>query len=659
MLRSKNRVLLLAGGGVALALGIGAVLFVRLDRAVTRAASPDTLRASRFRPLAFRPAAPARRTAPADDGAFGAAAAPRAAELYGDGTVSAATVADGVLWTGGGSGLERLATSAGSAASAASTTSGASADPSRSTARLDVRQGLPSLRVSALASWRGVPVFALERRGWGRVAGTTVELATSGWGDLQVRALAESPGGELLIGARQGLFRAAAGAAELEKLDGSPVRALALLPDGSAVCGGESGLRIVSPAGIARVVGTPDPWIESVGVAAGRIWAATPVGVASASSASIPLALEAHPRGADATSGTATADGWAFVPPDDPPRVATLLPDGGRREEGTRVRIGRLLAAEGTLLGDGPDGLLRRDRERGWVLVAPRPKGSLPLPHVAALASAGDSVWAGFFDGGVARTDGRGTPAWTVVSGREAWGVNALLPAGGALFAATLRGAFRIEGARATAIAGAGAAFSLAATTSGLAVGYAQGVALPDHRLLSAFHGLPGNQAYALASAARGEGLWVGTPTGLGRVQGRRVTSRVVPGEGKLPNPWVTALLDEGESLLVATYGGGVARRRGEGRDERWEPFPETAGLKVNAGALALDREGRVLIGTMGHGVLRTDRARTRFEPLPLPLPSPDVFSLAFFPADSPEALLVGTDEGLLRLPLPAEPETR
>jgi len=227
---------------------------------------------------------------------------------------------------------------------------------------------------------------------------------------------------------------------------------------------------------------------------------------------------------------------------------------------------------------------------------------------------------------------------------------------GGVLYAATLRGAFRLAGGEARPLEGAGAAFALAATGSGLAVGYGLGVLLPEKRLLSAYHGLPGNQAYALA--ASGEELWVGTPTGLGRVERRRVTERVLPGEGKLPHPWVTALLPSRDGLWVATYGGGIAVRRA--RDvPAWESFPETGGLRVNAGALLALPDGRLCAGTQGSGVWCSDRARSRFARLELPLPSPDVFALAAFPRETPDTVFAGTSEGLLRIPVTALPETR
>jgi len=596
----------LALAALALA-AAGGVAALRLHRAVTTAASEDGVRARRFRPLAFRP--------------FETPDHP--VEVFGDGTAAAVGVLGGDLVVGGGSGL------------------------SRADRTWDVRNGFPSERVAAAAAWRSQLAFAFERGGWGRLTDAGVEEATTGWGALEVRAFAETEGGELLIGARQGLFRAAFASNELERLDAGSVRCLALLPGGEIAAGGESGLRIVSGAGDVRRVTTPDPWIEDVAFDGTTLWATGPAGTARGPLQGESPKLDAHPRGGDATRGVFF--GGAFRSPVVGGRIAALQSDGSRTEELTPEPFRRLFTLSDALLADGPSGLYRKDAARGWTLVKPRRRDALPLPHVNALAVHGRTLWAGFFDGGLSRAPGE-TLEWKPVEGTEAWGVNALLPAGGALFAATLRGAFRVEGDRLVPLEGAGGAFSLAATSDGIAVGYGQGVYLPEKRLLSAFHGLPGNQAYALASTSRA--LWVGTPTGLGRIERRRVSLRTVPGEGKLPHPWVTSLAERGDALLVATYGGGVARRTGDGPTEKWRPFVETEGLKVNAGSLVVEPSGRVWLGTQGKGVWRTETDGARFSRVDVPLPSPDVFSLTLFPLENPEVLFVGTSEGLARVPL-------
>jgi ligand-binding sensor domain-containing protein len=241
---------------------------------------------------------------------------------------------------------------------------------------------------------------------------------------------------------------------------------------------------------------------------------------------------------------------------------------------------------------------------------------------------------------------------WRDVPGTAAWGVNALLPAGGALYVASLRGAARFDGARLLPLEGPGAAFSLAATADGVAIGYGQGVLLPGTRLLSAFHGLPGNQAVALLE---GDVLFVGTPSGLGAIEDRRVRFRVAGGEGRLPHPWVTALALSRGSLYVGTYGGGIVRRTASGVDApiarvdraRYEPFVETEGLKINAGCL-VEAGGRLYAGTDGKGLYRLSADGRAFEPVRAALPSRRVTALV--PAAG--ALYVGTDEGVARLPL-------
>jgi ligand-binding sensor domain-containing protein len=507
------------------------------------------------------------------------------------------------------------------------------------------------LRASALTSWRGVPVVATEAGGLFRRRGGRWEEARSGWGRLEVRTLVETEAGELLLGARQGLFRAAFGSASLERLLARPVRTVAV-GRGVLYAGGEEGLFQVEGRR-APEIAAPDSWIESVAVIDETMFVATPSGLARG-----PRRGPLLPVGGAEDVAEGVAVEGAFWGLSWPRRASVKrITREGVAEEPLPAPVLSLLAADGALFADTEDGLYRRGAE-GWRRVRPRPTSALPpgAAHLSALALLGDRLVAGVFDGGLALADDRAGSRWRAVPGSEAWGVNALLPAGGQLYVASLRGAARFDGTRLHPIEGPGAAFALAATDAGVAIGYAQGVRLPGASLLSAFHGLPGNQALALAG---GPELFVGTPSGLGALRGRRVAFRVAAGEARLPHPWVTALVHDDRGLLVGTYGGGVARRiprPGHGPDAlradgaRYEPFPETEGLKVNAGGL-LRARGRTYLGTDGRGLWRSSLDGARFERLSLGLPSPRVTALAA----SEETLYVGTDEGLALLPLGAE----
>lgn len=492
----------------------------------------------------------------------------------------------------------------------------------------------PSLACSALGSWRGRPVVALASGGFYRLADGRIEAARSGFGTLHVRAFLETAAGELLIGAHEGLFRAAWGDPRLEQLDPHPVRALALRA-GSVLAGGETGLRRIEASRV-ELIETPDPWIDALAVAGPDLYVVTATGLARATGAG---PIETQAGGADVIGGVALGDRFvALVSGGD----AIRRYDGGGRssEEWLPSPARRLFALGPELLADTPEGLQRR-RPGGWTRALATPPALPPGPaHVTALARQGERIVAGLFDGGLAvgTPDATGT-SWHAVPGTSVWGVNALLPAGGALYVASLRGAARLEGERVTPLEGPGAAFSLAATPDGVAIGYGQGVLLPGPRLVSAWHGLPGNQATALLG---GEALLVGTPSGLGSIESRRVAWRITSGDGQLPHPWVTALSRHGDAVYVGTYGGGVARREASGRYHR---FPDTQGLKVSAGAI-VEAGGALYVGTEGRGLFRLRRDGRGFEAVEVALPSPTVTAL-LAEADS---LYVGTDQGIARL---------
>jgi hypothetical protein len=513
--------------------------------------------------------------------------------------------------------------------------------------RGDASASLPTLRIAALALWRGEPVAGPAAGGLFLRRGGHWEELRSGFGPLHARALLETPGGELLIGASEGLFKAAWGANKIERLDTAPVQSIALGPSGLIFAGGETGLRRIEGS-VVSPLSSPDPWVQWVGVEGGDLCVITPLGLARG-----PMngALLPEAGGGDVESAT-VMDGQLYAVGGD--RFTAFDASGHATESFLPSKPKRVMAASGVLFVDTDAGLYRRAGGQ-WELARPRP-ASLPpgSSHVGALAMLESKLVVGLFDRGLVVGD-PATPGWNwrAIPGPAAWGVNALLPEGGSLYVASLRGAARFEGQRLMLVSGdnAGAAFSLAATPGGVAVGYGQGVALPDARFLSAFHGLPGNQALTLAQDEDGL-LFVGTPTGLGAIRGSRVAWRVVSGDGKLPNPWVNALVFHNGALYIGTYGGGIAKRETPPADHgaigNFEPFVETEGLKVSEGCLVA-AGGTLLVGTDGRGLYRLSADGQRFVSLKVPLPSPHI--TAILPGKA--GVFIGTDEGLARIPFP------
>lgn len=618
------------GIGICLALAAAVFAFV-LNRRVNRALQTDL---------------------PAEQPVVFAAVAERAPlPFWGSEDVEAVVALPGGLYAAGGFGVARLELPADSRAAGLD--------------RTDISMPLPTRRARVMAAWRNDLAVGLDLEGLFVYRDGSWSEVRSGFGALHVRALAESPAGELWIGAREGLFRMGLAEPTMTRLHRSPVRALAVAEGGRVVSGGETGLFVTrgGTTSAMRMEGLETAWIDGVALFHGRIYAVTPAGLFGEGSDG---ALRAIANGDNI--GSIAVQGDRLFAAADPPdlSVRRFERDLRLRVEQLPFAVRRVFRAGDRLLADTANGLAERSNN-GWrVISRRRQQENFGNAHVGALAVYRDRVVAGFFDGGLAELvpappSGSALP---VAAGAEPpmmmralagegppqiWAVNALLPAGGVLHVASLRGAFRFDGARVTPVEGSGAAFSLARTGSGVAIGYGEGVLLPERKLLSAFHGLPGNQAVALAAVEGG--LLVGTPSGLGYVEGLKVRWRVASGEGKLPHPWITAILPAQGSVLIGTYGGGLSRRVGGMLDRgEWKPFPETEGLKVNTGCL-VEAGGRIYAGTDGTGLFRLSRDGTRFERLKLSLPSQRVTALL----EMGGFLYIGTDEGLTRWPVDRE----
>ena len=566
--------------------------------------------------------------------------------FWGGEDVEGVVALPGGLYVAGAAGVARLATSR---------------DPSHHPLdRIDISGPLPTRRATAISAWRTDLAIGLAQEGLFVYRDGAWSQIKAAFGTPHVRTLAETPAGELWIGAREGLFRIGFAERTMVRLHQFPVRAIAILDAGRVLSGGETGL-FVTQGGVTtpkRIEGLETAWIDAVAVLDGRVHAVTPMGLLAEDAEGVMRPL---PNGADVDS-IAVLGGQLFAT-SDPPEASMRRFDASGRVQIERLpsAVRRIFTVGDRLMADTSNGLVERANDAWRLTSRRRQQESFGNAHVGALAAYRGRIVAGFFDGGLAELvpAARSADPSALASSEEpmmlrslpdpasaVWAVNGLLDAGGALHVASLRGAFRFDGARIEPVLGSGAAFSLAQTRGGVAIGFGEGVLLPERKLLSAFHGLPGNQATALASV--GTGLLVGTPSGLGYVEGLKVRWRVASGEGRLPHPWVTAILPSEDGVLVGTYGGGLTRLVGAMSDPgEWRPFPETQGLKVNTGCL-VSANGRVYAGTDGAGLYRLSMDGTRFERLKLSLPSLRVTAL--FEKDG--FLYIGTDEGLTRWPV-------
>ncbi|MCS7089760.1 MAG: two-component regulator propeller domain-containing protein [Verrucomicrobiota bacterium] len=163
------------------------------------------------------------------------------------------------------------------------------------------------------------------------------------------------------------------------------------------------------------------------------------------------------------------------------------------------------------------------------------------------------------------------------------------------------------------------------------------------------FERVPGPAALLTAISAIAEDhagrLWFGTQAGLVSYhQGRWHWWRSPEGLGSEPVRAITP--DNQDGLWVGTVGGGLYRIE-HGRVERWAR--SGSGLPVDdIACLWLDRMGNVWIGTPGHGLILFGQGQWRRFTTRDGLPGN---SVSYLLQDQEDALWIGSNGGLLRLP--------
>lgn len=530
-------------------------------------------------------------------------------------------------------------------------------EPPAGGGRLTHLNGLPSNRLSCLATWRD-----------GLYAGTDAGLAVlrEGYvttyrptgGDASITALLPLGGDRLLVGtAGNGLleFDGSRFSRGVGGLPGAAFRSVTALAEwhGQVVVGSrESGLYIQRgalfiPLGVDS--GLPDAHVTSIS-AADDLLVATVTGVCrvDARGAALPWARPMPASSLLRTSGAtlvATLDGRLE-------RYAS----GRRREQaalgdrGHPVVINRLAYADGRawVLASSGAYVWSQDGLREFSEKSPR---GLRAGHIAALAVDGAGrLWIGYFDAGlqVLTKDLEPYPALDDELSRT---VKCLYfdPFDGSIYLGSSKGLlrYRPDGGRDALTVEDGLISNevnhvcrmgselVAATGGGVSMIGREGV-----RSVYAFHGLINNHVFSVAPV--GERLYAGTLGGISVLEEHAVVGHLTPENSELPVHWVTALMERDGALLIGTYGGGLALARPDSPLERLSPRGGRRDLEINPNAL-IGAGGLVLAGSLDGGLV-VGRPDGRWEMLRRGLPSANVTALA---ADELR-LFIGTDCGIL-----------
>jgi ligand-binding sensor domain-containing protein len=313
------------------------------------------------------------------------------------------------------------------------------------------------------------------------------------------------------------------------------------------------------------------------------------------------------------------------------------------------VVINRLVYADGRTWALTSGGAYRIRGERLEVFGGER-QFELQANHVAALAlDASGNLWIGYFDYGIEILD-HDLQRVRLLDDDQCRTVKCLYfdPQENAVYAGTSKGMLRLQagGGRRLWTKAEGLISNevnhicrygreiVAGTGAGLSFVRGESV-----RSIYSFHGLINNKVFSLLPM--GDRLFVGTLGGISILEGHQVVAQITPENSPLPAHWVTALCDINGSLLVGTYGRGLALRRADGS---WDSLPaSTKDFEVNPNAALLDGEF-LLVGTLDRGVLMYHVDEGRWRVINRGLSSPNVTAVA---ADE-ERLFIGTDNGVV-----------
>ena len=320
------------------------------------------------------------------------------------------------------------------------------------------------------------------------------------------------------------------------------------------------------------------------------------------------------------------------------------------------VRVRQLFEIQGRAFALTEDSLLEWAAGTGLWAELIRANAVWTDRNVSALAiDRAGRLWVGYFDRGLDIAAGPELDRVIHIEDDQLFCINRIVPDPyrEALVVATANGMVLL-GLEGEVLRRVGASDGLisehvtdvAIDADGLAVATAGGVTLMDPagpQSIYAFHGLVNNHVYTLGQ--RGSDIYAGTLGGLSLIRDGFVRESFTTSNSPLRHNWISAVVDSNGVWFVGTYGGGILRLD----SESWEEFPDIpAGTVINPNAM-LAGHGRVFAGTLGDGLLVYSEEAGRWTARRQGLPSPNVTALAA----SDDRLYVGTDNGVVSMPLP------
>jgi hypothetical protein len=326
----------------------------------------------------------------------------------------------------------------------------------------------------------------------------------------------------------------------------------------------------------------------------------------------------------------------------------------------------RLFEIRGTSFALTRDSLFEQDSRTGlWTMRIGKPHALWADRNASALSvDQRGRLWIGYFDRGIDIADVDDMQQTLHIEDDQVFCINRIVsdPERNVLMVASANGLllFSPQGKILRRLTQSDGLISnqvtdVAVRRDGLAIATAAGVTFMDTagtaptESIYAFHGLANNHVYALGVS--GSRLLAGTLGGLSLIQDGFVRASYTTTNSPLKQNWISAVVPFGDTAFVGTYGGGVLQLNRDGDWTNFSDIPPNVVINPNA---MLAVANRVVAGTLDRGLLVYDPASFRWTSLTEGLPSLNVTAVAA----SAGKLFVGTDNGVIRMPVEALGQT-